>query len=314
MGFTFEEFPDADYYKSDLRKILKYIREVNAYLKTLDAIIEELREGLARLDGIENKVDALDAKVTQLDTFVAELGTRVNAVENDIASIEVHLSQHDFDITELYGKLRILEIDLAGIYQYVDDKYAELLAKTDEDFNLLLLKLNQAKVQLQSEIDELRERIDSIDTDVYNPWMARRVTQQGDEDFTYNHLADECLTASEYCRLGYTAAQYKGLDITSRDYQEFGKNRTRFNWVYSPVYGYRQELNNVLCGIVNYLSFTMRALDYASLDLDADGYSALDLAAADYVRYNPFIGSGTLVLDPNGTGLTSEQYSHISVT
>ena len=303
MAFS-AEFPFTSEYDSDLRAVLKYVRKISDYLKNLDTVIEELREGLARLDGIEEKVDALD-------TFVAELGTRVNIVENDIQSIDAHLSQHDFDITELYSKLKVLEIDLAGIYQYVDDKYAELLAKTNEYFNLLLLKLNQAKVQLQSEIDELRERIDSIDTDVYNPWMARRVTQQENENFTYNHLADECLTAVQYMSLGYTASEYASLGITSREYQEFGKHKTHFDWVYNPVAGWRQEISNVLTSIVNFVCNTLTATAYVSLDMSADDYAALDLTAEAYLSY-PNTGR-TVSYNPYGTGLSSDEYSHLQI-
>ena len=59
MGFTFEEFPNADYYKSDLRKILKYVRSIEKYIAELEGVIEELQEGLKRLDGIEADVTYL---------------------------------------------------------------------------------------------------------------------------------------------------------------------------------------------------------------------------------------------------------------
>ena len=314
MSFTFEEFPNSDYYKSDLREILRYIRKITDYLKSLDAVIEELKEGLARLDGIEQHLNELDAIVAELDTFAKELGERVNVVENELDDVERHLSSHDFSIQQLETRLNVLEIDIVAIYQYIDDKYAELEAKHNEDFNLLLLKLNQAKVQLQFEIDILNERIDNIVTDVYNPWMARVVSPQENEEFTYNHLADECLTAEEYCKLGYTAGDYAGLGITSREYQEFGKKSTRFYWAYSPVYGYRQEISNVLTGIVNYLKGTMTAQQYASLDITADEYAQLDLSSEDYYGYNPFVASGNVVIDPNGSGLTTTQYEHLSVT
>ena len=307
MGFAFEEFPDADYYRSDLRAILRYVRKINTYLKTLDGIIEELREGLSRLDAIEQDVENLKVLTDTLDN-------EVKAIKLELGDIELHLQRHDIAIADLDGRIALLEISIQAIYQYIDDNINEVLAKETEDFNLLLLKLNQAKLALQQQIDELRERIDSIDTDVYNPWIGRRVTLQENENFTYNHLADECLTAEQYLTLNYTAEEYANLQITSREYQEFGKDRTHFNWVFAPVYGFRQEISNVLTAIVNYLKGTMNNTQYLTLDLSADDYAALDLSAEDYVGYNPFRATGTVIYDSSATGLTSNEYSHLTIT
>lgn len=306
MGFAFEEFPNSDFYDSDLREILAYLRKISNYLKSLDGIIEELREGLARLDSIEANVDMLMAEYT-------DLSGKVTALITDVNNIEVHLQTHDADIEHLKHEVALITTQVNAVYQYVDDTYAQLLALYKQDFNLLLLKINQIRVALESEIEELRERVDSIDTTVYNSWMARTVSPQENQDFAYNHLADECLTAEEYVTLGYTASEYTALNITSRDYQEYGKKKTRFNWVFSPVYGWRQEINNVLSSIVNYMVGTMSQTQYASLDMTADEYAALDLTSEQYFRYNPLTGGGNIILDPNGTGLTSEQYSHLSV-
>ena len=304
MGFTFEEFPDADYYRSDLRAVLKYVRSISDYLKTLDSVIEELREGLARLDAIEDNVKLLN------DEF-EDLHIKVTGLITDVRDIQIHLESLDFSIEELTHKINLIDIEVRAVYQYVDDKFTELQAQYQQDFNLLQLKINQIKVSLENEIEELRERVDSIDTSVYNSWVDRVVSPQGLNDFSYNHLADECLTAEEYVSLGYTAADYAALGITSRDYQEFGKKKTRFNWLISPLTGVRQTLYVVLDSIVNLLCGTMSAGQYASLDLTADEYSSLDLSAEGYLRYNPFIDSGYVSVDPTGNGLTVEQYNHL---
>lgn len=304
MGFTFEEFPDADYYRSDLRAVLKYVRSISDYLKTLDDVIEELREGLARLDAIEDNVKLLN------DEF-EDLHIKVTGLITDVRDIQIHLESLDFSIDELTHKINLIDIEVRAVYQYVDDKLAELQAQYRQDFNLLQLKINQIKISLENEIEELRERVDSIDTSVYNSWMDRVVGPQELNDFTYNHLADECLTAEEYVSLGYTAADYAALDITSRDYQEFGKKKTKFNWLMSPITGVRQTLYVILDSIVNFLCGTMSASQYASLDLTADEYSSLDLSAEGYLKYNPFIDSGYVSVDPAGSGLTVEQYNHL---
>ena len=44
MAFTFEEFPGSDYYNSDLREILEYMREFESKLDSYDTSIENLEE------------------------------------------------------------------------------------------------------------------------------------------------------------------------------------------------------------------------------------------------------------------------------
>lgn len=297
MGFTFEEFPNADYYKSDLRKILKYVRSIEKYIAELDGVIEELQEGLKRLDGIE-------ADVTYLKQCCSEVKETISIIQADISAL-------DTVTQDLLVRVDTLEAQVTNLYEYIDAKIAELLAIHNEDFYLLSLKLNQAKEQLQAEIDELRERLDQIDTNVYNPWIGERVTQQENEDYTYNHLADECLTADQYSSLDLTADEYAELGITANDYCEFGKDKLHWNWVYSPAYGWRQEINNVLTSIVDFLAGTMSASEYAELELTADEYAQLELSSEQYFRYNPFVPEGYVKVDPNGIGLTVEQYSHL---
>lgn len=313
MGFTFQEFPDADYYRSDLRAVLRYVRSITDYLKSLDAIIEELREGLARLDAIEADVKSLDEWRQVVNEDLTNIHNEVLSIQSDVVELTDRLQFVDISIDNLNSRLVFVETSLGAVYQYIDDKVAEVLAKHTEDFNLLLLKLNQTKVLLQSEIAELREIINNIDTNVYNPWLGRKVSLEENERFTYNHLADECPTARDYMSLGITAGQYAGLEITSGDYQEFGRKRIGLKKVFSPVYGWRQEINVVLTSIINYLCNTLTANEYASLDLSADDYAALDLTSEEYFRYNPLVAGGNVSVDPNGTGLTAEQYGHLTI-
>lgn len=290
MGFTFEEFPDADYYRSDLRRILKYVREMNDYLKGIDEVIEELKEGIA--------------DIAYLKECCSQVRAQLILMDNNLTSLNEKAEDYEYRIS-------VLEAEYVGIRDYVDDLFNILKAIHNEDFNLLLAKLNQAKLQLESEIDYLRWRIEQIDTDVYNPWMNALVGPQKNEDFIFNHLADECLTASEYAGLSLTAEEYSSKKITSRGYQEFGKKLLHFYWVFSPVYGWKQELNNVLCSIVNFAANTMSSDEYSTLDLTADEYSALDLSSMEYFKYNPNTPTGYIEVNPMGMGLTVDQYHHL---
>lgn len=290
MGFTFEEFPNADFYKSDLRKILKYIRKIEAYIADIDNVIEDLREAIKDIPYLKQCCEQVQAQLI--------------LINNNLDSLNEKSEDYEYRISEL-------ENEYLGFKQYVDNLFNEMKAIHNEDFNLLLYKLNQSRAQLESEIDYLRWRIEQIDTSVYNPWIARRVDPQENEDFIFNHLADECPTAEEYASLSLTAQQYEDFDLMSRDYQEFGKQKLHFYWVFSPAYGWKQEINNVLTSIVDFTCRTLSASEYASLDLDADTYASLDLTSMDYFRFNPNSPSGFIEVNPLGMGLTVDQYHHL---
>ncbi len=290
MGFTFEEFPNADFYKSDLRKILKYVRKIEAYIADIDSVIEDLREAIKDIPYLKQCCEQVQAQLI--------------LINNNLDSLNEKSEDYEYRISEL-------ENEYLGFKQYVDNLFNEMKAIHNEDFNLLLYKLNQSRAQLESEIDYLRWRIEQIDTSVYNPWLARRVEPQENENFIFNHLADECPTAEEYASLSLTAQQYANFDLMSRDYQEFGKQKLHFYWVFSPAYGWKQEINNVLTSIVDFTCGTLSADEYASLDLDADTYALLDLTSMDYFRFNPNSPSRFVEVNPLGMGLTVDQYHHL---
>ena len=190
-----------------------------------------------------------------------------------------------------------------------------ITADIDNELTMLQFKVNQIRVNLQGQIDELKDRVNQIDTSVQNPWHDNlgRVTQDINEKLVYSDLADAVPTAGEYARLGLTANEYTNFEITAMDYVRRGKEKLHFYWVFSPTYGFRQEISNVLTSIVNFISKTLSANEYTALDLTADEYSALDLTASDYYTYNPSVTRGYVSVDPTNTGLSVAQYSHLGV-
>lgn len=290
MGFTFEEFPNADFYKSDLRKILKYVRKMEAYIADIDKVIDDLRQGISDISYLKQCCEQVQAQLVLID--------------NNLTSLNEKAEDYEYRIS-------VLENEYLGLKEYVDNLFNELKAIHDMDFNLLLYKLNQARTQLESEIDYLRWRIEQIDTSVYNPWLAKTVGPQENEDFIFNHIADECPTAEEYATLSLTAQEYSDFGIMSREYQEFGKRKLHLYWVYSPAFGWRQEINNVLTSIIDFVCNTLSAQQYSELELTADEYSAMDMSAMDYFKYNPYSPSGYVEVNPLGLGLTVDQYHHL---
>ena len=287
MAFSTNEFPFSSEYDSDLREVLKYIREVVAKINTYDEIIAELKEELENIQDFDNRLDVLESATSDLPV----IRLQIEGIEQEISNI---INQHSTDVSRLQREIDAIRVSISNfendieaaraysLYLYNKVKY-ELEAEIAENF----IDVYATVRAMQKVVVEIKKRIDDIDTSVLNPWHPElgRISQDRNAKYIYGDLADECLTAEEYCKLGLTADEYDEFNLPAKWYSEFGKTKLHFYWVYSPAYGFKQDINVVLTSILNAMLNTMSATEYAALNLDADAYSALDLTAWDYYKY-----------------------------
>lgn len=329
MAFTFEEFPNSDYYNSDLRQVLAYMRKFEKTLDEWEALALELQEKLQILDSFDGRIKTLEAdnlvihdSINGILDDISSIRANITTIETDIKALQkedLYLQGEIDEINRKYSALatdvQSLHNDIRTLYNYVDAKCksveSKLISLMDEKVATITLEFKE----IQREIAELKKRVDAIDTFVVNPWHwdMGKISLTTNNKLIYNDLADECLTAEEYGTLNLSAEDYAKFDLYARDYHEFGKKKLHFRWVYAPIEGWRQEISNVLTSIINNIKGTLTASQYASLDLDADAYTLLDLTSEDYYSYNPLRTSGYVMYDENATGLTSDEYSHLKV-
>lgn len=283
--------------------VLKQIQEFRTTFESWAETIRQLQEGLEDIADWE-------ARIVQLETITEQ----IPVIEKSLADLA---NLHDADIKQL--KLQIADLqtqinnlDIAALKVYVDSRDNELMA----DYNNKIYKNYVVTYALFNDLKDrlilLAEIVANIDTKAVNPWprTLEKVSLQQNINFAYADLADKILTAEEYASLGLSANDYDTFEMSARDYSLNSRFITHLNYVYSPTYGFKQEINNVLTSIINYIKGTMSADAYTALDIDAESYTALDLTAEDYYSYgaNP---SG--VVGTGGTGLTSAQYSTLQI-
>lgn len=304
MGFSTDEFPFTSEYDSDLRAVLKYVRKVEALVASYDEIIAELRQELANIQGLYTRVDALEratADLAEIRTNITNLQTGltglINKEEADIDNLQRQIDNFK-DTTDKLAR------DIEDVRSYVDYKVASVALDMRKRLAALESELSKIKVDLEEKIDYINWRLDQIDTSVINPWHTTegRITQDRNAKHIYADLADECLTAEEYCKLGLNARDYSNFGITARQYAKAGKKHLHFRWVYSPVFGWRQDINVVLTSIMNACRHTLTARRYRELGLTAKDYSELNLSAFEYYSYNPermgiYVDNGVLHSD-----------------
>ena len=292
------KYPITNLHEVDLTFMHEDIDKMISILEGWEKIIEELKT-----DDLVNRISALESDITIIKSELLQLKTNWLELSSDVKQLK-------FDIDAINSRLKIVENSIQGLWTYIDNRIDFVVAKSYEDDLIIMNKMNQMKYQMQQQIDELYALISSISTEIINPWHGLN-KKSIDENIKliYADLADKTPTSTDYNKLGLTADEYASFGLSALTYAEFGYDRLHLDWVFSPAYGFKQEISNVLTSIINFIHGTLSATDYASLNLSADDYAALDLSAAEYYSYHSSVG----LVGLNGEGLSSNEYSQLGI-
>lgn len=309
MGFTFEEFPNADYYRSDLREILRYVRELEAYVKTWDEVVAELRTEIARLSGLSDEVIDLEKRVTKLEPTVAKLKSDVTFILKNLEEIN--------DWQELTdGKLRAIALRIDHLKIYVDDMDNALMADYNNKFLLYSLKMNQMKDQLMSLINGIIERmeymIEHLSSDVYDPIRAERITFDKNNEHIYADLRYGGITEGRFAELGLTEDDLQDIGLTQYDWAFNSVFFFKDYYIYSPVRGIRMSPYQALSDVLTFVCSTMTEEQFEALNLTEEEFEALNLTHRQYLTYNS-TDNNLVVVTEDGSGLTEGQLQHLGV-
>lgn len=296
------EYPYQNNHELNLDWILAELNKFRTKFAEWEETINQLIEALKDIDDWENRIVALETITNQIPIIQKQL--------NDLSNL------HDADIKYLKNLIdglqqQINDMDVAALKAYVDSHDNMLQA----DFNNQIFENYRITYELfnglKDRIIALAEAVAQIDTKAYNPWprIIRKESLQTNLDYAYADLSDLVPDAASYSELNLSANDYNEYDLTARDYSLYGKLKLHMFYVFSPVYGFKQEISNVLTSIVNFVKGTLSADEFAALDITADDYTALDLTADDYYSYNNSLG----YVGVGGAGLTANQYSELHV-
>ena len=282
--------------------VLKQIQEFRTTFESWAETIRQLQEGLEDISDWEARIVQLELITEQIPVIEKALSDLSNLHNADINYLKSQIAELQMQIDNL---------DITALKVYVDSRDNELMAdynkKIYDNYVVTYSLFNGLKDRLIA----LAEAVANIDTKAFNPWprTLEKVSLQQNINFAYVDLADKVLTAEEYASLGLSADDYDTFEMSARDYSLNSKFITHLNYVYSPTYGFKQEINNVLTSIINFIKGTMSADEYSALDIDADGYTALDLSANDYYSYN----NPKAPVITGGNGLSADQYSSLQI-
>lgn len=294
------EYPYQNNHELNLDWILSELNKFRETFNSWAETISELQEGLENLDNINSRLDSLETISNQIPTIKKTLDNLINLHDVDIKNVKSLINDLQNQIDN---------IDISALKIYVDSRDNMLQADINKKFYDNYIVTYELFNGLSDRLIQLAEIVNQLDTKAYNPWYRRiaKESLQTNLNFAYSDLADLVPTASEYAELGLTATEYNKFDLTAHVYSLAGRIKLKMHYVFSPVFGYKQEINNVLTSIIDYIKGTMSADEYTALNMSADEYTALNLDANEYYSYNSEYG----LLALGGSGLTASEYSTI---
>lgn len=333
MGFFRNKYPYTDFHEFNADWVLSKITEFDAYIKSIKEIIDQLESYYEIVDGLQEAMAALQQEVGTYTDRITELETSVRDIRISIADLENELIRMITDeantrkaadkvLQNQIDEIKVAVQNLDALRKRIEAVYKSLrqyidISISDSEYRILLYVNGQVEF-LQSEIDDIYERLTHIAINVYN-WQAYGYADDGRIDFDLNnkllylHLGNN-LSATDYCKLGLTADQYAAFNLTSWRYLMYGAKELHADFVFMPVSGGRQNISVALTDVLTYLCNTLPSTDYTALELTSDEYTALDITAAQYLRLDSNLDvQHNVTYSATGSGITAEQYAHLNI-
>lgn len=333
MGFFRNKYPYTDFHEFNADWVLNKIAEFDAYIKSIKEIIDQLASYYEIVDGLQDDMRALQTEVGTYSDRIAELETGIRDIRITIANLENELIRMITDEANtrkaadqyLQNQIDVIKsavAEIAILKKYVDAVVRSLrryidIAISDSEYRILLF-VNEKVLMLQTQIDDIYEKLQHVAVNVYN-WQAYGYADDGRIDFDLNnklvylHLGNN-LSAVEYCKLGLTADEYKAFNLTSWRYLMYGAKELHADYVFMPVSGGRQNASVALTDVLTFLCNTLSSDVYTGMELTADEYTALDITAAQYLRLDENLDvQHAVTYSATGSGITADQYAHLNI-
>lgn len=327
------QIPYTNVHELNLDWVLAEIKKFDEYITSIKHIIDELSQYYDLVNQLSNDVSALhtevntySSRIEYLESEIARLAREIATVNSDLLTLiqaeENARKDADNNLQSQIDDIMVAVSNINALRDRIEAVYKSLRQYIDSSISLsehkLYFYINEQILNLQNEINNIHEMLLHVAINVYN-WNAYAYAPDGRIDFDlnnkllYQHLGNN-LTAEQYCKLGLTSDEYAAFNLTSDEYLVFGRERLHYDFVYMPVAGVKQDHSVALSECINYALGTMSASEYEALDLDADAYAALDLTAYNYLRLNTDLTIGNrVVYRPDGTGITADQYAHLTL-
>lgn len=306
MSFTNQEFPNSDYYNSDLRQVLKYVRDFETRLDNYDEVIAELQEALEGIEGMQAAITALQNATADLATIRANISTlQTNVVDlnNEDASLQ---TQIDALRTSIEG----IGTAFNQVYAYIDSAIKLVNVDVRKEILELQTLINTINAEMQNSIqeldDKLNEVLENLSYDVFNPIQHNRISFDDNNKAVYVDLRDDGMSYGELSARQFTYGYIRDAKWTHRLFSTKGRRYVTHGDtnLYSSISGRWTNWTEALSHAVGFIFDT---INYGELAEEEITYAQMEsLTYADLIRVSnrESLTYGTLAqLSTNGNSL-----------
>ena len=261
---SYSEFPNTNYYDSDLKELIALYKKLLAEYDTLVSGFEELKNSV---DNLFLYVDDEIAK--SLDKTISEVNARMNSIEEEIQVQQERISSLTEEInTRFIAEREYTNVNIAA-------------AKMD-----MLGKLSELAIDIGNEIADIRKELSEIEVTmgkINNPTTAEEDTIENTINDVWEANRVHSLTAARYDSLCFTAEEYDNKRITANDYAISAELILIPMKVFNPYTGEIDSLQNAIntSSIIGQTN-PITAQEYLDLHITSDEYEAFDITAQQY--------------------------------
>lgn len=293
-GF-FNKYPYTDFHELNLDFLLEHYQEIITELSQIESWIstheDDYESAIARLTAVEN----------ELNTFEDQINAAFDALRQEQqAQLDAALASIN---QEVDAKLRELSNAVYAEITNMQNQLEQLRLQLIGDINELIALVNTEITNMRSEIrannqfvfawveNRIQELINSLPeiltVNVYNPYRGEVTDIQiAINDIYTIACAWMGLTAEQYDSLGLTAQQYDDYDLTAIEYDTNAYRLLNYPdpnyYMISPFTGELTKVKDVVYKLAQFHMNGLTAQEYDALDLTSEEYDDKDISAFNY--------------------------------
>ena len=348
MSFANFEFPNTNFYNSDLRELISmYKKLVEDYdsIKTMieeavrdyDSLIADNKEIHQRMEAIETAMSQLEKKIiAEVNATVdSKVGSAVEYLENENQKLVSEVATYVANINmQINGLTKYVNNAINSIEKKLADTTSVLKTYSDSGDKKIVEYIDEETARIEQQIKDIKiyqgEIIDPVDE-------QQKSVQETVNNMFYN-LKSWALRAVDFSRVGITAEEYDKIGISAWSYDFLAKwyvrekrnvveqvmkivngLNDRIDYVidlvdsrtkaYSPVSGRFVQLRDLCYELAQLMrGEALEAVEYDSIEITAEEYDDKEISAYVYDWF------GRLVLTLGDFAITASDYDSLQLT
>lgn len=284
MSFSNFEFPNTNFYNSDLRELLAMYKKLAGEYDGIKSEIDRAMEFINEFNVVvQQKVDEAVAK--EFDAKLREIEARFELVNQQIRDLSSAVEQDKASIEELYRDFNVFSLNITNELDAMKKDIQNLFAEFGQ-FKHKMLDILDGKFEEFE--DYILDKITQIDRlFVINPLNGK---YEGIQVVLYDivNLIERSygITARDYDELKITAAEYRDKRITAIDYTAKAYFIFKLQEVFrmiNPFTGRLDDMKNVIKRLVDFHRNAPTAEHYdTTINISAVNYDGRNITANNY--------------------------------